>query len=35
LVSYNQNTASMDENMSDGRIYGPRFLRLQWKERVK
>ena len=30
LVSYNQNTASMDENMSDGRIYGPRFLRLKW-----
>jgi hypothetical protein len=30
LVSYNQNTASMDENMSDGRIYGPRFLRLRW-----
>lgn len=35
LVSYNQNTASMDENMSDGRIYGPRFLRLQWKGRGK
>ena len=30
LVSYNQNTASMDENMSDGRIYGPKFLRLKW-----
>lgn len=32
LVSYNQNTASMDENMSDGRIYGPRFLRLTWQK---